>query len=112
MFYRNKSVCFFGRSINSENHAEPVPIVRSRDHGIQLEVGQVHGVCNGDRFAIYPISLATDDSAPRLSLVIATVVHVEALTSIVEKVDTPNEYVETGWMATPLTCFSLRRFPI
>lgn len=109
MFYGNKNLCFFGYA-NLENRLAPISLMKKPDGTIQLEAGQAHGISKGDQLAICPLSHATDDFAPNSSPLIATVTHVGALTSSMEIVDAP--FVETGWMVTPLTCLSLRKFPI
>jgi len=111
MFYGNKNLCFFGPA-SPEAHPTPIPIIKKPDGSIQLEAGQAHGIYDRDQFAVYPLDSAIDDSASNQTPVITTVTHVRGLTSDMEILDTPSRHVETGWMATALTYFSLRRFPI
>jgi hypothetical protein len=111
MFYGNKNLCFFGRA-NLESHPVPIPIIKKPDGSIHLEAGQAHGVCDRDQFAVYPVGSAKIDFVSKPTPVIASVTQVRALTSDMKVLDTKSVNVETGWMATALTYFSLRRFPI
>lgn len=111
MLYGNKSLCFFGHA-NSESHSASIPIIKKLDGGIQLEAGRAHGICDGDRFAIHNLASAIDNFNSSPAPVICTVIHIGALSSSMEMVGTPSPHIQTGWIATPLTRFALRRYPV
>lgn len=111
MFYGEKSLCFFGRD-NPEEYVAPIPIIKKRDGGIQLEAGQAHGICDGDRFVINPIKLETNYPTLNPNSVITIVTHTRDLTADMEIIERSSPYFETGWLATPVTRLSLRQFPI
>ena len=107
VLYGNKDQTFFGR-INRECDAIPIQIVKKRDGSLQLQAGQAHGVCDGDRFTVSPFGSAEHDTKS----LVAEVIHAGALTSGLEPLDTTPTRIQTGWDAKALTRFSLRRFPI
>jgi hypothetical protein len=110
ILYGNKDQGFFGHP-HSEVDIAPISIVE-RDGSLQLQAGQAHGVCNGDQFSVYPLSLAERNPGLKGDLVIAKVTQAGALTSYLELLNTTSIHVQTGWIAKPLTRFSLQKFPI
>jgi hypothetical protein len=111
ILYGNTSQGFFAHA-NSEITASTVPIIEKQDGSLELQAGQAHGVSDGDRFALCPLGSAESNPGLRGDLVIAKVTQARALTSKLELLDTTSIRVQTGWIAKPLTRFSLHRFPI
>ncbi|KAF2626794.1 hypothetical protein BU25DRAFT_342630 [Macroventuria anomochaeta] len=114
MFYGNRDLGFFGDTASVTDRMA-VPVLRTADRGLQLEAGQAHGICSGDRFALHPLGQVTvfeNTHTASTIATIATVIKVEALRSYLKLLDAPTPFPSTGWMATPLTYFSLRNFPI
>jgi hypothetical protein len=110
MLYGNIHQSFFGYT-DSEIDAPSVSIVR-REGSLQLQAGQAQGVCADDRFALYPLGSVGRDSKSWGDSVIAKVVLVRALTSDLELLESTPFLVQTGWIARPLTRYSLRKFSI
>jgi hypothetical protein len=113
MLYGNKDLYFFGRS-NPRIGPAPIPVIKNRDDGFQLEAGQAHGICKGDKFAVCAIDFtgsATREMVSQENLVTAEVTSVGALTSNVKLPDTTFASNRT-LVATALTHLSLQKFPI
>lgn len=111
MLYGNKNLCFFGRMTPGVASA-PIPVIRKVDHSLQLEAGQAHGICDGDRFSVYPLSSAEQDFVSGGDPVIAMVTHTRALSSDLEILDATAVRLGTGMIATALTNLALQRFPV
>ena len=111
MFYGNKSLGFFGRTTPGVD-AAPIPTINLPHHGLQLLAGTAHGVCEGDEFAMVPLSSARNDFRPEGDLVVAKVTHVGALKSHLEFSNMTSAYNESGLTALALTHLCLRMFPI
>lgn len=110
ILYGNIHQSFFGH-MDSGIDATSVAIVR-RKAGLQLQAGQAHGVCDGDRFALHPLGSVGRDSKSWTDSVIAKVVLVRALTSDLELLEATPVLVQTGWIARPLTRCFLEKFSI
>ena len=110
MFYGNRNLCFFGHA-NPKKHIISIPIIKNTDGRIQLEAGQAHGIYYGDKLELRTLS-SEDDSASKCESIIATVTRVGALSSDMKNLCLSSCNVENGWIATPLTSFALRNFPI
>lgn len=102
----NKDLLFFGCPIPS-TYASDIAI-KKMDDSLQLQAGEAHGICIGDRFGLRPIGKA--HSLNQRS-VIARAAKVSGLTSVLE-LEEVSDSVETGWLARVLTRRSLRQFLI
>ena len=111
MFYGNKNLSFFG-PVGPENNLTPIPIIKRQNHGLQLEAGYAHGICNDDQFSVYSLHSADHRLELEGGLVVARVTHVKALTSDLEVPNRASIPLESGLIAIALTHFSLRRFPV
>jgi hypothetical protein len=112
MFYGNKDLSFF-MGLHSELSVSPVPVIREQDGCIRLQAGQAHGVCNGDRFALYPFYPHNGyASCVNRGPAITQVTKVRAFVSDMVTLDAAPTCVQTGWIAEALSHYSLRRFPI
>ncbi|KAH8589514.1 hypothetical protein B0O99DRAFT_655393 [Bisporella sp. PMI_857] len=107
----NTSQGFFAHT-KSEITASTIPIIEKQDGSLELQVGRAHGVSDCDRFALGPLGSAESNFDIREDLVIAKATQARALTSKLELLDTASIRVGTGWIAKPLTQFSLHRFAI
>lgn len=112
MFYGNRDFSFFGENNEVETDRVASPVLLTTDRRLQLQVGKAHGICDGDRFAIRPLGYSSATATPERPTVIATVTTVGPLKSYVEAQNTPSLTPASGWIATPLTQFSLRQFPV
>jgi hypothetical protein len=110
ILYGNKDQGFFDL-IDVGAEVPSISIVE-RDGSLHLQAGQAHGICEGDRFVLSPLGSTKKDSDSREDRIIAKVIEVGALTSDLELLDPESIHAETGWIAKPLTQFSLRKFPI
>lgn len=107
VLYGNKDQGFFGHT-ESEVAEATVPIIVNKDDSLKLQAGQAHGVFYGDQFALHPLG-----RVERIQqVVIATVVHVRALTADLKGLDMTPIRIQTGWSANSLTRLALRNFPV
>ncbi|KAH8765338.1 putative caspase [Diaporthe sp. PMI_573] len=112
VLFGNKRQGFFG-PVSLETDDTLISIVDSGGY-LQLQAGQAHGVCDGDRFEICSTISGPreDDSALDGGQVIGRATRVGALTSVLEILRSPSIAVQTGWVAKPLFQRSLRSFPV
>ncbi|OCK98481.1 uncharacterized protein K441DRAFT_654680 [Cenococcum geophilum 1.58] len=109
--YGNKDQGFFG-PVSFQSDTTLIPIIKKQNGSLQLQAGQAHGICNGDRFALFPFTCTDPDSSLKENTAVSKVTHTRALTSNLELVGTTFIHIQTGWLAKPLTRFSLHKFPI
>lgn len=111
MFYGNKGLYFFGRA-NPRIGPAPVPVIKSQNDTFQLEAGQAHGICEGDKFAVHAVTgSASRKIVSQGTSVVAEVTFVGALTSNLKLSET-SFAGNTTLVATALTNLSLQRFPV
>lgn len=113
MLYGNKNLYFFGRN-NPRIGPAFVPVVKNQSGSFQLEAGQAHGICEGDKFAVHAATFtgsATQEMVSQGPSVVAEVANVGALTSNLKLSDT-SFAGDTTLGATALTHLSLKRFPV
>ncbi|RYP41528.1 hypothetical protein DL767_000955 [Monosporascus sp. MG133] len=108
VLYGNGNQGFFGRTDKDVTTAA-IPVVVTKS-GLELQAGHAHGVHDSDQLVLQP--LGTDNPDSQELSVVSKVVRIRALTSDLEPLDLPSVRVRTGWMAEPITRFSLQRFPI
>ncbi|KAM7214004.1 hypothetical protein V8F06_010638 [Rhypophila decipiens] len=113
VLFGNKTQLFFG--LSRPSCSADIPITRSADsagHRVRLHAGAAHGIARGDKFALHPLSSARDPIST-----MAEAVTVRGVTSDLqilgdgEKIDGMVS-VQTGWLATRITCLLLRQFPL
>ena len=113
MFYGNHRLWFFSKN-GSDVVPVPIPLIRKAGGRIVLDAGEAHEISTHDRFAISP--LGPDEGVDKLDVqqpaAIATVTRVGPLTSDVEISGMTSNDVESGWLATPLTNYALRKYVI
>jgi hypothetical protein len=113
MFYGNKDLYFFGRA-NPRIEPTPVPVIAKQDGDVVLDVGQAHGIYEGDTFAVRTIGFkgaTAFENETYESGCTARVTSVNALTSSLE-LSEPVVTKDVILVATQLTQLSLKRFPI
>jgi hypothetical protein len=113
MLYGNKDLYFFGR-VNMRIEPAPIPVIKNQDGSVQLEAGQAHGICEGDKFAVSAVAftgLATPEIVSHKISGTAEVTSVGALTSNLRFLETVVTN-DTTLSATALTHLSLKRFLI
>ncbi|KAJ8058425.1 hypothetical protein OCU04_012614 [Sclerotinia nivalis] len=108
MCYGANNQGFFGGVLTEINQTS-ILVVRKPDKSIQLQAGHIHGICDGDQFSLYPFGDINPESREPI---IAKVIHVRTLVSDLKLLNIAFTQVRTGWVATPLTRLSLRKFPI
>lgn len=111
VLFGNKNQGFFGHGTSRKEDTEPfVFLVATPDQQLQLQAGQAHGVCVGDRFTIHPLNADTDSLASnRNGHRVTTVNRVTQMVSFLEPLATP---IETVWVARATTRVSLGRLPV
>lgn len=107
MLYGNKNLLFLGCVVPSACSGD-IAIIKKMDDTLQLQAGEAHGICNGDRFDLRPVGGA---DVWKQRSVTARAAKVSGLTSVLELEAVPNG-VETGWLARALTRQSLRQILI
>ncbi|KAK8085989.1 caspase [Apiospora phragmitis] len=122
MLYGSMGLWFFGEACITDETASIVVVRKKgqRDLGqapFQLEAGEAHGVCKGDRFALHGIIKAQETASSMFSSsedhqVVAEVMEVRALTSDLRETTQTTKELGSGLTATPITHLDLRRFPI
>lgn len=55
MNYGNQNFTFFGK-LSATLGTNLVPVYKTNDGGLRIYVGQVHDVCKGDEYALYPFN--------------------------------------------------------
>ncbi|KAF7506159.1 hypothetical protein GJ744_012223 [Endocarpon pusillum] len=111
VLYGNRNQGFFGQ-VNSDITAIDVSITVRQNGTLELQAGHAHGISTGDKFLLYHLGYAEGDPRSQGHSVVTKVTDARALTSDLERLDTPSVRVRTGWMARALTRYSLQRFPI
>ena len=107
VLYGDADQGFFG-PVQTHRSARSVRIVR-REETIQLLAGQAHGFHDGDHFTVSRPNWTSEHGIEKK--LIAKIIQVGGLTSHLELLG-PHCKVQTGWIATPLTCAYLAGFPI
>ncbi|KAK9418572.1 putative Peptidase C14 caspase domain-containing protein [Seiridium unicorne] len=108
MLYGNQSLLFF-ENVACELGAIEVPIVQTRGK-VQLEAGQVHCVCEGDKFVLLP-QVVQQTSTGDGNELFFEVTSAGDLVSVLKMSD-PQTTIHSGATVTACTRLSLRRFPI
>ncbi|KAJ8062015.1 hypothetical protein OCU04_009797 [Sclerotinia nivalis] len=108
MCYGTNNQGFFGGVLTGINQTS-ILVVRKPDKSIQLQAGHIHGICDGDQFSLYSFGDINPESGEPI---IAEVIYVRVLVSDLKLLNIASTQVRTGWVATPLTRLSLRKFPI
>jgi hypothetical protein len=114
MCYGNMNLSFFG-GLKSEPNSSLIPVFRTGTGSLYLRAGLAHGVCDGDKFALYPFFPNKEASINTTQdPVMVQSMKSEPLTSILEGVDGAPipSYVQTGWNAKAINQFSLQKVPI
>jgi hypothetical protein len=111
VLYGNASQSFFAHKI-LEINATAIPIIEKQDSSLELQAGQAHGICDGDKVSLHLLNSSETNSDSGGCLVLAKVTQTRAFTSGLQLLDTVPIHGQTGWIAKPLTKLSLRRFPI
>jgi hypothetical protein len=102
---------FFGKlGIASETGL--VSVYRTENGRLCLTAGEAHGVCKGDKYAVYPFETPegiTKQTHEESAMV--TVDIVRCLTSDVVEIRSLNdtEHIKTGWKARTVTYFSPKK---
>lgn len=78
MSYGNQDFTFFGK-LGVTSGTNLVPVYKTNEGGLHLSAGQVHDVCKGDMYALYPYNHS--ENAKNQAGIHATVDTVRALTS-------------------------------
>ncbi|KAI6081065.1 caspase domain-containing protein [Hypoxylon rubiginosum] len=111
VLFGNGNLGFFG-PIAIDRSLPYTPVVVNKDGSIELQVGEAHGVANGDEFYLRPMSSTVASDSSRGPCVAAVVIQVKAFTSIVKPMDTPSAPLRTGCTGTPVTTAILRSFSV
>jgi hypothetical protein len=111
MRYGDNDQGIFGGALPGINQTS-ILIVRKPDKSLQLQAGCIHGICDGDQFAVYPFGDLNPESRSVGDPIIAEVMNVRTFVSDLTLSNIPSIQVRTGWVATPLTHLSLRKLPI
>jgi hypothetical protein len=106
VLYGNASQAFFG-PVDLYRSARSACLVE-REGSFQLMAGLAHGLCDGDQFALSPLGATRDHGADNCT---AKVTYIGALTSKLEVINSVHS-LQTGWLAEPLTCSYLAKFPV
>ncbi|ERF75188.1 hypothetical protein EPUS_08858 [Endocarpon pusillum Z07020] len=106
VLYGNASQAFFG-PVDSYRSARSACIVEHKG-SFRLMAGLAHGLHNDDQFALSPLRAARDHDAVTYT---AKISHIGPLTSKLELLNSPHS-LQTGWIAEPLTCSYLAKFPV
>jgi hypothetical protein len=110
VLYGNKNQAFF-REVDSDIGTISI-MITSRDRNLQLQAGQAHGACNGDRFRLCSLDATEHHLQSQRDPIIARIANIRALTSDLELVGIITTHIPTGWVAKPLTRLLLRQFSI
>lgn len=105
VLYGNKDQAFFGPADSSRGE-RAISIV-TRNEILKLCAGQAHGICDGDRFVVFPPGSKQDSCAKDC---FAMVTRAGPLTSDFELVDSQRDV--KGWIAEPLTCLYFTKYPL
>ncbi|KAI0887516.1 putative caspase [Annulohypoxylon maeteangense] len=105
VFYGNGDQGFFNPA-DTTRVVRSIPVVESNG-GFQLLAGRAHGICNGDMF-----SVSAPASQGRLSDRGSYDVKVTRAGGFTSELSGFPRNIQTGWVAKPLICSSLARFPI
>ncbi|KAI9764584.1 MAG: hypothetical protein M1840_008313 [Geoglossum simile] len=111
VLYGNRDQGFFGQ-VNSDITTIALPIIVKQNGTLELQAGHAHGINDGDRFILYPLSSDQCNSGSQGQSVAAMVIRTRALTSDLGRSDMSSICVRTGWMARAVIQRSLQRFPI
>ncbi|KAM3065287.1 hypothetical protein ACMFMF_011226 [Clarireedia jacksonii] len=111
MRYGDNDQGIFGGALPGINQTS-ILIVRKPDKSFQLQAGYIHGICDGDQFVLYPFGDINPEAGSVGDPIIAKVMNVRTFVSDLILSNIPSIQVRTGWVATPLTHLSLRKFPI
>ncbi|KAH6646597.1 hypothetical protein BKA67DRAFT_524451 [Truncatella angustata] len=106
MFYGNKSLGFFGH-IDRQIDSAPIPVIKMRNGVLQLQAGQAHGITEGDEFIVYQVTDMDVNFKLKKNGAIASIANVRAFDSELKLFDGASARVDTGWMATALTCLRM-----
>ncbi|KAI1157745.1 caspase domain-containing protein [Nemania serpens] len=98
MWYGNKHQELFGAA--SQHRGPLYPVIQKGEDHFQLEGGQAHGICVGDKLELLDVGC------------IATVVKVRGLTSDLKVGTLLNISRAKGWPARALTHLALQRYPM
>ncbi|KAK7949326.1 uncharacterized protein PG986_010212 [Apiospora aurea] len=122
MLYGSMGLWFFGDAYAAAEAAS-IPVVRRKGRRgldqapFQLEAGEAHGICKGDRFSLHGIIGAEEATSSMFSSsednhVVVEVTEVRALTSDLGDATQATRDLGSGLTATAITHLDLRRFPI
>lgn len=113
MRYGNSSLSFFGDLVTCP-HIPFESVYKKADGSLHLRVGQIHGVCEGDEYAVYPFE--TPERAEQLEIE-PTMMRVGTVgcfeSELVENEQTSvATRIETGWKARLVTRLSSRKMGV
>lgn len=112
MSYGNRNFTFFGK-LSATSGTALVPVYMMRSSGLVLSVGQAHGVCKGDEYALYPFDHPAN--ATNQAPIMARVDPVRGLTSdlVLDTESTPAMgQVATRWKAKLIACLSPQKIHV
>ncbi|KAF2804514.1 uncharacterized protein BDZ99DRAFT_451575 [Mytilinidion resinicola] len=113
MRYGNENFAFFGNSLLPPDNAF-VPIYKTEDDQLCLRAGHIHGVCEGDEYAVYPFDTPEHaQNQEEKALLNVRVNTARVFESELIAIDpTSALQFQMGWKAKPLTSLSPRCIPV